>query len=87
MKKFLESLKKCFSFLKKHGVVEPMFDANYPEYSREYVEALTRLADNKVNQRFLMGPGGKFFPRYRIHPLKGISLFYRWLCRAPARNA
>lgn len=84
MKKFI---KKCTDLLIKYGIIEPLFSNRYPSIRKDYVEAVTRLAHNKVNRRFLIGPSRPSFLRYKIHPRKGMSLFFRWLRQAPKHNA
>ncbi|MDO8492822.1 MAG: hypothetical protein Q7S34_04230 [bacterium] len=84
MKKFF---KKFFDFLLNRGVIEPRFDSKYPGLSKEYVGAVKKLADNKVNMRFLTSdPPGPIFPRYKIHPLKGVSLLFGWLWKVLAKG-
>ncbi len=88
MTKWKKFLKKAREFLVKHGVLEPMFDTNYPRFNREYVTALTEYADSKKNQRFLCdSETGKCLWRYKFHPLKGTANFFHWLFQTPgARN-
>ncbi|GEM_PF-4414989 len=93
MKKFL---KRCFEFLQKHDIIEPLFDSEYPTLSKAWVEAFKKLADNKVNQRFLCdretgrplltSPNAPVFFKYKIYPLKGASVLFRWLRQVPARD-
>ena len=59
-------LKKLIDWLVERRIIEPRFDPKYPTMSKEYVDALRHLADNKVNKRFLIGPGARLFFRYRL---------------------
>lgn len=60
-------LKKLIDWLVKRKVIEPRFYPEYPTLSKEYVDALRGLADKKVNQRFLTGPGaGEMLFKYRL---------------------
>lgn len=58
--------KKFIDWLVEREIIEPRFYPEYPNTSKEYVDALRNLADKKVNRRFLIGPSGKLFFRYQL---------------------
>ncbi len=84
MKNFL---KKHFESLLRNGVIEQMFDSEYPTLSKAWVRAVTVLADNHSDRRFLTSPGISIFARYKIHPLKGAVLLFRYLRQITTRGA
>ncbi len=85
MKMLLKTLRE---WLERLGILEPVFDTDYPSLAREYVRAVKELADGKVNRRFLMDAhSGAGFWRYKFHPLKAMLIFFHWVFQTPtARN-
>ncbi|KKU81204.1 MAG: hypothetical protein UY07_C0024G0024 [Parcubacteria group bacterium GW2011_GWA1_47_8] len=53
------------------GILEKNYDEKFPSLSKEWCEAIKRLADLKINERFLTGGRQIYwFNKYRIHPLR-----------------
>jgi len=77
---------RLFQFLCKQGVIEPMFDEQYPTLDKAWVAEIRKLADGHVNQRFLTCEKLSVFPRYKIHPIKGVVLLFQYLRQTAIRS-
>ena len=76
MKKFMKGIQEL---LVRHGVLELVFDTDYPKLIRVYINAVTEPATKKVNRRsFMDARTGAFFWQYKFH--------FRWISLSPTRN-